>query len=133
MARHASPSKPTAQRALIALATVSAALGASAATASADSTAALKMPVSPVAAATTLGKLDPQKGLQAPTGQLRSVTGSVPGLKHTPLTRNAVGPNDNHVALPLSQLTGPVATMGPFGIVSAAQAAAALLGGGGLV
>jgi len=76
MARHASPSKPHARRVLIALATVSAALGASAATASADSTAAVKVPLSPATAANAIGKLDPQKSLQGPTGQVRSVTGS---------------------------------------------------------
>ncbi|MFF4502231.1 hypothetical protein [Streptomyces sp. NPDC001401] len=133
MARHASPSKPHAQRALIALATVSAALGASAATASADSTAAVKVPVSPVAAATALGKLDPQKSLQAPTGQVRSVTGSVQGLKRGALTRNTVAPMDNpHIAGPLSGLAG-LAQESPVGTVPAALGTAAMLLGGHLV
>jgi hypothetical protein len=129
MARHALPSKPTAQRALIALATVSAALGASAATASADSTAAVKVPLSPATAAAALGKLDPQAGLKAPTGQVRSVTGSFQGLKRNALTRNTVAPMDNHIAGPISGLAD-LAQMSPVGTVPAALSTAAMLLGG---
>ncbi|MCD9873545.1 hypothetical protein [Streptomyces guryensis] len=129
MARHASPSKPHARRALIALATVSAALGASAATASADSTAAVKVPLSPATAADALGKLDPQKSLQGPTGQVRSVTGSVQGLKRGALTRNTVGPTDNHIAGPLSGLAA-LSQESPVGSVPAALETAAMLLGG---
>lgn len=129
MARHASPSKPHAQRALIALATVTAALGASAATASADSTAAVKVPLSPTTAAGALSKLDAQKSLQAPTGQVRSVTGSVQGLKRGALTRNTVDPTNYHIAGPLSGLAY-LAQESPVGTVPAALTTAAMLLGG---
>ncbi|GAA2510175.1 hypothetical protein [Streptomyces longisporus] len=133
MARHASPSKPHARRVLIALATVSAALGASAATASADSTAAVKVPLSPATAANALSKIDAQKTLQGPTGQVRSVTGSVPGLKRSALPANTVDPTSNHIAGPLSGLAA-LSQESPVGTVPAAlETAAMLLGGPRLV
>ncbi|MGW4569537.1 hypothetical protein ACWEN3_46970, partial [Streptomyces sp. NPDC004561] len=59
MARHSSSRHPTAQRALIALATAGAALGAGAATAHAAAAPLVDVPWRP----TSLGHIDPQAGL----------------------------------------------------------------------
>lgn len=93
MARHTSSQHPTAQRALVALATAGVALGAGAASAAADT--------SPVAdmvrtRPTSLGKIDPAAGLGALTGTVGYVTGPVAGLKPNPLrvresTRSTTG------------------------------------------
>ncbi|GAA4805540.1 hypothetical protein [Streptomyces ziwulingensis] len=114
MARHASPN-PTAQRALIALATAGVALGAGAATASAQGgdTLAGVGHTRP----TSLGNIDPQAGLEAVTGMVGYVTGPVAGLKPNPLAGTGVDPLDNGVGtkvadfqpLTSTALTGPVA------------------------
>jgi hypothetical protein len=116
MARHASPSqlsRPTARRVLIAVATAGAALGGGAATASAQTL--------PVVGGTdrtgSLGKVDPQAGLQALTGTVGYVTGPVAGLKPNPLAGTGVDPLDNGVGTQVADfrpvtskmLTGPVA------------------------
>ncbi|MCW7945733.1 hypothetical protein AAW14_27965 [Streptomyces hygroscopicus] len=114
MARHAYPKTPTARRTLVALATAGAALGAGAATASADSAPVLDaMRTRPV----SLGEVDPHAGLPALTGAVGQVTGPVGELKPNPLAGTGVDPLDNGVATqiadfkPLSSqsLTRPVA------------------------
>jgi hypothetical protein len=123
MARHASPLNPTAQRALIALATATAALGAGAATASAGTEPAVDvMGIHPA----SLSKID-QNSLGA---QTRYVTGSRQGLKNGP-ARRAAGPKDPGFDVPLTGLTGPVAQTGPVGAVPTLEQFANLLGGGG--
>ena len=124
MARHASPLNPTAQRALIALATASAALGAGAATASAGTEPSVDvMGISP----TSLSKID-QNSIAQPT---RYVTGSRQGLKSTPATRGAADPKNPGFDVPLTGLTGPVTQTGPVGAVPTLEQFANLLGGGG--
>ncbi|MFS4093658.1 hypothetical protein [Streptomyces sp. AF1A] len=94
MARHTSPQHPAAQRAVIALATATAALGAGAATAHAAPAAPLvDVPWRP----TALGHIDPQAGLAAVTGTAGYVTGPVSGLKPNPLAGTGVDPLDNGV------------------------------------
>ncbi|MEV6841136.1 hypothetical protein AB0N17_42810 [Streptomyces sp. NPDC051133] len=114
MARHTSSQHPTAQRALIALATAGAALGAGAATAHADPAASLvDVPWRP----TSLGRIDPQAGLTALTSGVGYVTGPVAGLKPNPLAGTGVDPLDNGVGTQVADfkpvgsrmLTGPVA------------------------
>ncbi|MGW7382021.1 hypothetical protein [Streptomyces sp. NPDC054794] len=134
MARHATRQHPTAQRALIALATAGAALGAGAATASADSTLPVDVPWRP----TSLGRIDPQAGAQALTGTLGYVTGPVTGLKPNPLAGTGVDPLDNGVGTqvadfqPLSSqaLTGPVAESRSLGSVPVLGQVTGVLGGG---
>ncbi|MER7402049.1 hypothetical protein ABT373_06035 [Streptomyces sp. NPDC000070] len=114
MARHVSPKKPTAQRALTLLATAGTALGAGTATAAADAESVLGVVNT---RPTSLGKIDPQSGLQATTGMLGYVTGPVAGLKPNPLAGTGVDPLDNGVGTQLADfkpmtsqaLTGPVA------------------------
>lgn len=121
MARHTSSQHPTAQRALIALATAGAALGAGAATASADSVPALGMTYRPSA----LGNVDPQSGLRAVTGTVGYVTGPVAGLKPNPLAGTGVDPLDNSVGTQLADfrpvtsrmVTAPVAQAQSLGEV----------------
>lgn len=135
MARHASSPHPTAQRALIALATAGAALGAGAATASAADSA----PVVDVMRTrpTSLGKIDPQSGLQALTGSVGYVTGPLAGLKPNPLAGTGVDPLDNGVgtqladfkALNTQMLTGPVAQASSIGSLPVVGQATGLLGG----
>ncbi|GHD93496.1 hypothetical protein [Streptomyces naganishii] len=113
MARHASLPQPTARRVLVALATASAALGAGASTAAADSVPV----VGGAHEAGSLGKVDPRAGLQGLTGTVGHVTGTVAGLKPNPLAGTGVDPLDNGVATriadfqPLASrgLTAPVA------------------------
>ncbi|MER6123424.1 hypothetical protein ABT173_12275 [Streptomyces sp. NPDC001795] len=120
MARHASPRTPTARRALVLLATAGAAVGAGAATASADTAPALDVLNTRPA---SLGKVDPGAGLQALTGNLRYVTGTIAGLKPNPLAGTGTDPLDNGVVTqladfkPLSSqaLTRPVAEAKSFG------------------
>ncbi|AXE88186.1 hypothetical protein [Streptomyces sp. Go-475] len=114
MARHDSPKKPTARRALAVLATAGAALGAGTATAAADAESVLGVVNT---RPTSLGRIDPQSGLQATTGTLGYVTGPVAGLKPNPLAGTGVDPLDNGVGTQLADfkpmtsqaLTGPVA------------------------
>jgi hypothetical protein len=114
MARLAPLQNPTAQRALVALATAGAALGAGAATAAADTAPAVDvMRTRP----TSLGNIDPQAGLGALTGTVGYVTGPVAGLKPNPLAGTGVDPLDNGVGTQLADfkpltsqaLTGPLA------------------------
>lgn len=122
MARHASLHNPTAQRALVALATAGAALGASAATASADGAPVLDaMRTRPA----SLGGIDPQAGLPVLTGAVGYVTGPLARLKPNPLAGTGTDPLDNGVATrladfqPLSSrdLTRPVAEAQSLGSV----------------
>ncbi|OIK27111.1 hypothetical protein [Streptomyces malaysiense] len=95
MARHSKPQPPTARRALFALVTAGAALGAGAATAHADTDAPLvHVPWRP----TSLGDIDPQAGLTVLTGTVGYVTGPVAGLKPNPLAGTGVDPLDNGVS-----------------------------------
>lgn len=133
MARHTSPQHPTAQRALVALATAGVALGAGAATASADTAPVVDvMRTRP----TSLGKIDPQAGLQATTGIVGYVTGPVAGLKPNPLAGTGVDPLDNGVAMQLADfqplasqaLTGPVAEAQSIGSMPVVGQVTGLLG-----
>ncbi|AKN69344.1 hypothetical protein QR97_05490 [Streptomyces sp. PBH53] len=98
MARLISPQHPAAQRALIALATAGAVLGAGAATASADSIPGVGVNYRPV----DLGNIDPQAGTRAATGIVGYVTGPVAGLKPNPLAGTGVDPLDNGVGTQLA-------------------------------
>ncbi|MFG2359678.1 hypothetical protein [Streptomyces sp. NPDC048521] len=119
MARHTSSQHPTAQRALIALATAGAALAAGAATASADSVPGVNY--RPVG----LGNVDPQAGVAAATGIVGYVTGPVAGLKPNPLAGTGVDPLDNGVSTQLADfkpvgsqtLTRPLAQAPSLGSV----------------
>ncbi|MBL1081313.1 hypothetical protein JK359_04860 [Streptomyces actinomycinicus] len=97
MARHTSH-QPTAQRALIALAAAGAALGAGAATASADSLPGVGVNYRPV----DPGNIDPEAGARAMTGMVGYVTGPVAGLKPNPLAGTGVDPLDNGVGTQLA-------------------------------
>ncbi|MFF8425339.1 hypothetical protein ACF07Y_09250 [Streptomyces sp. NPDC016566] len=134
MARHASSQHPTAQRALIALATAGAALGAGAATAHAAAAPVLDVPWRP----TSLGKVDPNAGLTALTGTVGYVTGPVSGLKPNPLAGTGVDPLDNGVGTQIADfkpvgsqmLTGPVAQARSLNAVPGVGLVTGLLGGG---
>jgi hypothetical protein len=123
MARHTSSPTPTAQRALVALATAGVALGAGAATASADTAPVVNEVVH--TRPTSLGRVDPQAGLQAVTGMVGYVTGPVAGLKPNPLAGTGVDPLDNGVATQLADfqplasraLTGPIAEAQSIGSI----------------
>jgi hypothetical protein len=132
MARHTSSSTPTAQRALVALATAGVALGAGAATASADTEPVLDvMRTHP----TSLGHTDPQAGLQALTGSVGHVTGPISGLKPNPLAGTGVDPLDNGVGTQLADfkslnsrmLTAPVAQAPSIGSIPVPGEATGLL------
>ncbi|CAM5470455.1 hypothetical protein [Streptomyces coeruleorubidus] len=111
MARHDSPKKPTAQRALTLLATAGMALGAGAATAAAGTGSVLDD------ARTSLGRTDARSGLQAATDTVGHTTGPVAGLKPNPLVGTGADPLDNSVGTEVAdfkpvtskELTGPVA------------------------
>ncbi|WEO95691.1 hypothetical protein A6P39_017570 [Streptomyces sp. FXJ1.172] len=122
MARQTSPQHPVAQRALVALATAGAALGAGAATAHADSAApVLSVPWRP----TSLGKINPEAGLTVLTATVPYVTGPVAGLKPNPLAGTGVDPLDNGVGTQLADfkpvgsqmLTAPVAEARSLGSI----------------
>ncbi|MFJ9628653.1 hypothetical protein ACIQPR_02720 [Streptomyces sp. NPDC091280] len=135
MARHTSSPHPTAQRALVALATAGVALGAGAATAAAADNA----PVVDVMRTrpTSLGKIDPAAGLGALTGTVGYVTGPVAGLKPNPLAGTGVDPLDNGVATQLADfqplasraLTGPVAEAQSIGSMPVVGQVTGLLNG----
>ncbi|MFF7971809.1 hypothetical protein [Streptomyces sp. NPDC007905] len=135
MARHTSLQYPAAQRALIALATAGAALGAGAAAAHAD---AAGRPVEVPWRPTSLGNIDPKAGLASLTGTVGYVTGPVAGLKPNPLAGTGVDPLDNGVGTqvadfkPLTSqaLTRPVAEARSLGAVPVAGQVTGLLGGG---
>jgi hypothetical protein len=132
MARHTSSPNPTAQRALVALATAGVALGAGAATAAADTEPVVDvMRTRP----TSLGSIDPQAGLQSLTGTVGYVTGPVAGLKPNPLAGTGVDPLDNGVGTQLADfqpltsqaLTGPVAQAQSIGSLPVVGQVAGLL------
>lgn len=132
----ARPENPTAQRALAALATAGVALGAGAGVASAASAE----PVVDVIRTrpTSLGKIDPQSGLQGLTATVGYVTGPVAGLKPNPLAGTGVDPLDNGVGTQLADfqplatqaLTGPVAQAQSIGSMPVVGQVAGLLGNG---
>ncbi|MFG2475154.1 hypothetical protein [Streptomyces fagopyri] len=134
MARHASGKNPTARRALVALATAGAALGAGAATAAADTAPAVDMTRTRPASA---GNLDPQAGVQALSGTLGYITGPLSGLKPNPLAGTGVDPLDNGVGAqladfkPLSSqsLTRPLAQAPSLGGMPVVGQALGVLGG----
>ncbi|MER5912467.1 hypothetical protein ABT124_18740 [Streptomyces sp. NPDC001982] len=131
MARHASPLNSPAQRALFALATAAAALGAGATTASASPV--VDVPSRP----TSLGDIDPQAGLQALTGSVHYVTGPIQALKPNPLAGTGADPLDNGVGTQLADfqpltsraLTGPVAQAQSLGAVPVVGQVTGVLGG----
>lgn len=122
MARHASPKTPSARRALAVLATAGAALGAGAATASADTAPALDVTHARPASMSGIGQ---QSGLSQLTGPLGYAVGPVAGLKPNPLAGTGVDPLDNGIGTqladfkPLSSrsVTRPVAEAQSFGSV----------------
>ncbi|MFJ8197672.1 hypothetical protein [Streptomyces sp. NPDC096152] len=134
MARHASPSRPTARRALFALATAGVAVGAGATTAAADTLPVVGAEHRP----TSLGRVDPQAGMAATTGTVGYVTGPVAGLKPNPLAGTGVDPLDNGVGTQLADfrpltsraLTGPVAQAPSVGSIPVLGQVTGLLGGG---
>ncbi|MFF8941083.1 hypothetical protein ACF1A5_02170 [Streptomyces sp. NPDC014864] len=137
MARHASPSRPTrptARRALFALATAGVAVGGGATTAAADTLPVVGAEHRP----TSLGRVDPQAGLAATSGTVGYVTGPVAGLKPNPLAGTGVDPLDNGVGTQLADfqpvtsraLTGPVAQAPSVGSMPVLGQVTGLLGGG---
>ncbi|MEU1535893.1 hypothetical protein [Streptomyces fagopyri] len=134
MARHASGKNPTARRALVALATAGAALGAGAGTAAADTAPAVDMMRTRPASA---GNLDPQAGVQALSGTLGYITGPLSGLKPNPLAGTGVDPLDNGIGAqladfkPLSSqsLTRPLAQAPSLGSMPVVGQALGVLGG----
>ncbi|WP_328873452.1 hypothetical protein OHT76_27090 [Streptomyces sp. NBC_00287] len=136
MAGQASFPHPTAQRVLVALATAGAALGAAAPLAVADAEPVLDNVIR--TRPTSLGKIDPQAGLQGITSTLGYVTGPVAGLKPNPLAGTGVDPLDNGVGTQLADfqpltsqmLTGPVAQAQSIGSIPVIGQAASLLNNG---
>ncbi|MFE6284903.1 hypothetical protein [Streptomyces sp. NPDC057877] len=86
---------------------------------------------------TSLGKIDPQAGLQALSGAVGYVTGPVSGLKPNPLAGTGVDPLDNGVGTQLAdfkpltsqQLTRPVAQAPSVGSVPGVGQVTGLLTG----
>ncbi|MYR62086.1 hypothetical protein GTY54_39760 [Streptomyces sp. SID625] len=121
MARHASASRSAVRRALTAVTTIGVALGAGVVSAEAAS-----LPVVGGDYETgSLGKVDPQAGVQALAGTVGYITGPVAGLKPNPLAGTGVDPLDNGVGTQLADfkpltsqmLTGPVAQAPSVGSV----------------
>ncbi|MFF7532342.1 hypothetical protein [Streptomyces bobili] len=134
MARHDSSSNSTGRRALALLATAGAALGAGASAAAADT----QPVVDPVRTnPTSIGRLDPQSGVQGALGSLPYVTGAVSNLKPNPLAGTGVDPLDNGVGTQLADfkpltsqmLTGPVAQAQSIGSIPVLGQVTGLLGG----
>ncbi|MDF3298230.1 hypothetical protein [Streptomyces tropicalis] len=129
MARHASPARPTARRALVVLATAGIAAGAGAASAAADALPLVG------GHSGSVGTLDPQRGLQALTGSVGYATGPVAGLKPNPLAGTGVDPLDNGVATQVADfkpigsrmLTGPVTQAPSIGSIPVLGQATGLL------
>ncbi|MFF7900603.1 hypothetical protein ACFZCV_17680 [Streptomyces sp. NPDC007920] len=121
MARHASLSRSTARRTLVAVATAGAALGVGATAASAE--------ILPGGGEghllSSLGRADTQSGVRALTGTVGHTTGTVAALKPNPLAGTGVDPLDNGVGTRLADfrpvssqaLTGPVAQAPSVGAV----------------
>ncbi|MFJ4782965.1 hypothetical protein [Streptomyces sp. NPDC088794] len=132
MARHTSSPNPTAQRALVALATAGVALGAGAASAAADTEPVLDVVRT---RPTSFGTIDPQAGTQALTGMVGYVTGPVADLKPNPLAGTGVDPLDNGLGTQLADfkplatqaLTGPVAQAESIGSIPLVGPVAGLL------
>ncbi|GAB3179752.1 hypothetical protein [Streptomyces incanus] len=130
MARHAVPGKPTARRALAALATAGVALGVSATAAAADSQAPQGRPAS-------LGAVAPQTGVQPLTGTVGHVAGPVSGLKPNPLAGTGVDPLDNGVGTQVADfkpvdsraVTDPVAQAESIDAIPVAGQATGMLAG----
>ncbi|MFF9816782.1 hypothetical protein [Streptomyces sp. NPDC014006] len=129
MARHDFPHTSTGRRALVALATVGAAMAAGTATASADILTPATDPGSPLPEVphrtSSHGKADPHAGLTALTGSVGHLTGPVAGLKPDPLAGTGVDPLDNGAR---TQVTGfkPVATQALTAPVAQAQSIGSL-------
>lgn len=132
MARHDSPKQSAGRRALAVLATAGVALGAANAAAAADTSS---VPGGVNSRPVSLGKIDPQSGLQAATGSLGHVTGTAAGLKPNPLAGTGVDPLDNGVGTDVAdfkpmtsrELTGPVAQAQSIGDIPVVGQAAGLL------
>ncbi|MFE8942749.1 hypothetical protein [Streptomyces sp. NPDC007856] len=133
MARQTSPQHPFAQRALIALATAGAALGAGAATAHANPAGpVVEVPWRPA----SLGHSDPNAGLTALTGTVSHVTGPLAGLKPNPLAGTGADPLNNGVGAQLADfkpattqmVTAPVAEARSLGAVPVVGQALGVLG-----
>ncbi|MFB7508043.1 hypothetical protein [Streptomyces broussonetiae] len=133
MARQTSPQHPVAQRALIAVATVGAALGAGAGTAYAESAApVVQVPWRP----TSLGRIDPEAGLAVLPGTVGYAVGPAAGLKPNPLAGTGVDPLDNGVGTQLADfkpvgsrmLTSPVAEAPTLGALPVAGQALGAVG-----
>ena len=127
---------PTAQRALVALATAGVAFGAGAgASAAADAEPVLDVVRT---RPTSLGNVDPRAGVQGVTTTVGYVTGPVAGLKPNPLAGTGVDPLDNGVGTQLADfqplatqaLTGPVAQAQSIGSMPVVGQVAGLLANG---
>ncbi|MFI1072429.1 hypothetical protein [Streptomyces puniciscabiei] len=121
MTRHTPPRHRTARRALIVLATASAALGAGVATASADAARVPDVPWRPA----SFGAMTPQAGAEVP-GLTDYAAIPVQALQYTPVAHARVAPGDDG---DLGGLTGPLARMGPIGVAPAAEGLSGVLGG----
>lgn len=114
MARHASLRTPTAQRALVVLATAGMALGAGAAAASADARPSVGAEHDRPA---SRGGLHPQARPESATSLVGHVTGPVSEFQPNPLAGSGADPLDNRVDAAVGdfkpvdskKLTGPVA------------------------
>jgi hypothetical protein len=110
MARHASPSRSTARRALIAVAAAGAVVGTAPRTGGVDRSAAAD---------------DVTPAVKGVTGTVGHVTGTVAGLKPNPLAGTGVDPLDNGVGTRIADfrpvdsrmLTGPVAEAPSIGSI----------------
>ncbi|MGW2644878.1 hypothetical protein ACWC2T_08125 [Streptomyces sp. NPDC001393] len=121
MTRHTSLRRHTARRALIVLATASAALGAGVATASADAARVPDVPLRPASP----GMTAPQAAAQVP-GLTDYAAIPVQALQYTPVAHTRLAPGDDG---DLGGLTGPVARMGPVGAVPIAEGLGGVFGG----
>ncbi|MCX4905902.1 hypothetical protein [Streptomyces sp. NBC_00878] len=132
MARLSDSQNPTARRVLLALTTAGIAVGAGATSVAAATGPAVDgVRTRP----TSVGDIDPQAGVQAPTGTVGHVTGPVAGLKPNPLAGTGVDPLDNGLAtqvadfppLATTTLTAPVAQAQSLGAVPVLGPATGLL------
>ncbi|MFI9249292.1 hypothetical protein [Streptomyces sp. NPDC053069] len=127
MARHAFPLNHTAKRALIVLATASAALGAGAVTASAgaDTARLAEVPWRPAA---SFGTTAPQAAVQGASSGLEYATVPVQALQYTPVGNTTSGRADEG---DVSGYTGPLVETGTVGVVPTLErTVGGLLGGG---
>ncbi|MBC7272301.1 MAG: hypothetical protein H5T76_26945 [Streptomyces sp.] len=127
--------RPAARRAFAALATAGVALGAGTGTAAAAEAEQMLGMVN--YRPTSVGKIDPQSGLQALTGTVGYVTGPVAGLKPNPLAGTGVDPLDNGIGTQLADfqpltsqaLTRPIAQAPSLGSVPVLGQVTGVLGG----